>query len=72
MILFRAPYAFQVAWKMIQPWLSKETADKIVFTQDLSDLDELVGKEIRTAEHGGTLEGEYPLVFWKPEFNPTG
>lgn len=64
-ILFNAPFLFKAPYKVIRPWIAKETQDKIIFVTDTAELDALMDKETRMERHGGTRKEEYPSIFYE-------
>ena len=67
-ICANAPYAFNGIWAMIRPWLAPSVQQKVKFTYDVDDFGELADKEFLSIKHGGTMQEDYPIIYWKPEY----
>ncbi|KAH9251537.1 hypothetical protein BASA81_010568 [Batrachochytrium salamandrivorans] len=64
-IMFNAPLVFRGPYKIMRPWLSEETQQKIMFVSDTKVLDELLSVESRMDRHGGTRTKEYASIYYE-------
>ncbi|KAH9251538.1 hypothetical protein BASA81_010569 [Batrachochytrium salamandrivorans] len=64
-LLFNAPLVFRGPYKVMKPWLSEETQQKILFVSDNKVLDDLLTVESRVARHGGTRAKDYACIYYE-------
>ncbi|KAL4783266.1 CRAL-TRIO domain-containing protein [Aspergillus varians] len=62
LLIHNAPRVFNGVWKVIKPWLSKRTVERIHFTRTVEELEEFIDRDHIIAELGGDDDWEFEYI----------
>ena len=73
-VVLHADWVFQATWKIVRTWVDARTAAKArIFGTDFAEfLEEHIGEANLSADLGGSMEADWPLVDEATQFGPRG
>lgn len=61
-ILVNVPFIFWGAWKVIQNFLDRDTASRVIFASKKEDMLALIDSSLLMEQYGGTRTDEWPML----------